>query len=108
MPVENEDNEEQLESVSRKEGREGAFAWKDLGGDQLSEYDTTSSDNETDDCHDAVEDVEDRAFTRRQNKELGFLFAARRTRSGRLVRTSKRAAVLWTLTAPFLHYVSLH
>ena len=87
VPVKNEDNEEQLESVSREEGREGAFASKDLGGDQLSEYDTASSDNETDD------DVEDRAFSRRQNKELGFLFAARRTRSGRLVTTSNRAVL---------------
>ena len=41
----------------------------------------------------AVEDVEDRAFSRRQNKELGFLFATRRTRSGRLVRTSNRAVL---------------
>ena len=32
VPVKNEDNEEQLESVSREEGREGAFASKDLGG----------------------------------------------------------------------------
>ena len=77
VPVENEDNEEQLESVSREEGREGAFASKDLGGDQLSEYDTASSDYESDDCHDAVEDVEDRSFSRRQNKELGFLPAER-------------------------------
>ncbi|KAJ7337297.1 hypothetical protein OS493_010156 [Desmophyllum pertusum] len=97
-PVENEDNEDPLESVSREEGREGAFALTDLGGDQLSEYDEDSSDNESDDGHDAVEDVEDvedSDLSHRQNKELGFLFAARRTRSGRMVRTSNRA-VLWT------------
>ena len=34
-PVENEDNEDPLESVSMEEGREGAFASTDLGGDQL-------------------------------------------------------------------------
>ena len=97
-PVENKDNEEPLESVSREEGREGAFASTDLEGDQLSEYNKDSSDNESDDGHDAVEDVEDvedSDISHQQNKELGFLFAASRTRSGQMVRTSNRA-VLWT------------
>ena len=60
---------------SKEEGREGAPTSRDPKDDQLSEYDDDSSDNDSD--------------------ELGFLFASRRTRSGRIVKTTNKA-LLWT------------
>ena len=71
-------------------GREGAISSRDSGGDQLSEYNEDSSDSESDDV--AVE--ESSALSHVQNKELGFLFAAPRTRSERMVKTSNKA-LLW-------------
>ena len=76
---------------SKEEGREGAPTLRDPGDDQLSEYDDDSSDNDSDDF--AVE--EDGAIRDMQNEELGFLFASRRTRSGRIVKTTNKA-LLWT------------
>ena len=64
---------------------------RDQGDDQLSEYDDDSDDNDSDDF--AVE--EDGAIRDMQNEELGFLFASRRTRSGRIVKTTNKA-LLWT------------
>ena len=55
--------------------------------DQLSEYDNDPSD-------DNVSVLEDDAEPQLLNKELGFLFTAPRTRSGRMVGTSNKA-VLW-------------
>ena len=75
---------------SKEEGREGAPTSRDPGDDQLSEYDDDSSDNDSDNF--AVE--EDGAIRDMQNEELGFLFASRRTRSGRTVKTNN--ALLWT------------
>ena len=76
---------------SKEEGREGAPISWDQGDHQLSEYDDDSSDNDSDDF--AVE--EDGATRDMQNEELGFLFASRRTRSGRIVKTTNKA-LLWT------------
>ena len=76
---------------SKEEGGEGAPTSRDPGDDQLSEYNDDSSDNDSDDF--AVE--EDGAIRDMQNEELGFLFASRRTRSGRIVKT-KNKALLWT------------
>ena len=59
----------------KEEEREGASTSRDPEDDQLSEYDDDSSDNDSD--------------------ELGFLFASRRTRSGRIVKTTNKA-LLWT------------
>ena len=73
--------------VSKEEGREGAPTSRDPGDDQLSEYDDDSSDNHSDDF--AVE--EDSTIPDLQNSELGFLFAPRRTRSGRIVKTANKA-----------------
>ena len=57
---------------SNEEGTKGTPTSRDLGDHQLSEYDDDSSDNDCDDFEDgAIRDV--------QNKELGFLFASRRT-----------------------------
>lgn len=75
---------------SKKEVREGAPTSRDPGDDQLSEYDDDSSDNDDDF---AVE--EDGAIRDMQNEELGFLFASRRTRSGRIVKTTNKA-LLWS------------
>ena len=72
---------------SNEEGTEGAPSSRDPGNDQLSEYDDDSSDNDCDDF--AVE--EDGAICDVQNEELGFLFASRRTRSGRKVTTTRKA-----------------
>ena len=55
--------------------------------DQLSEYDNDPSD-------DNVSVLEDGAEPQLLNKELGFLFTAPRTRSGRMMGTSNKA-VLW-------------
>ena len=60
-----------------------------IEADQLSEYDDDSSDD-----NDSVVLEEDGAEPQLLNKELGFLFSAPRTRSGRMVRTSNKA-VLW-------------
>ena len=60
-----------------------------IEADQLSEYDDDSSDD-----NDSVLSEEDGAEPQLLNKELGFLFTAPRTRSGRMVRTSTKA-VLW-------------
>ena len=76
---------------STEEGREGAPTSRDPGDDQLSEYADDFFDNEPDDF--AVE--EDGAIGNMQNSELGFLFASRRTRSGRIVKTTNKAS-LWT------------
>ena len=76
---------------SNEEGREGAPPSRDPGDDQLFEYGDDFSDNDSDDF--AVE--EDGAIRDMQNEELGFLFASRRTRSGRKV-TITRKAFLWT------------
>lgn len=62
--------------------------------DQLSEYDG-SSDNESaveEDVENGQNEVLNNSYMR--NKELKFLFAAGRTRSGRVVNTSSRA-MLW-------------
>lgn len=57
---------------SNEEGTKGTPTSRDPGDHQLSEYDDDSSDNDCDDFEDgAIRDV--------QNKELGFLFASRRT-----------------------------
>ena len=61
------------------------------GDDQLSEYDDDSSDNDSD--YFAVEEYG--AIRDMQNEELGFLFASRRTRSERIVKTTNKA-LLWT------------
>ena len=76
---------------SKEEGREGAPTSRDPGDDQLSEYDDDSSDNDSDDF--GVEEYG--AIRDMQNDELGFLFASRRTRSGRIVKTTNKA-LLWT------------
>ena len=81
---------EQPEFV-KEEGKEGATSQRDPADDQLSEYDDDSSDNDSDDF--AVE--VDCAIRDMQNEDLGFLFAWRRTRSGRKV-TTIRKALLWT------------
>ena len=60
---------------------------RDPGDDQLSEYDDDSSDNDCDDF--AVE--EGSAICDMQNEELGFLFASRRMRFGRIVKTTNKA-----------------
>jgi len=72
---------------SKEEGREGAPTLRDPGDDQLSEYDNDSSYNDSDDLI-AVE--EDGAISYMQ-RELSFLFASRRTRSGRIVKTTNKA-----------------
>jgi hypothetical protein len=65
--------------------------------DQLSEYDNSS---ESSDSLSAAEEVKEEydgqneANNYVQNKELNFLFAPGRTRSGRVVKTSARA-MLW-------------
>ena len=65
--------------------------------DQLSEYDNSS---ESSDSLSAAEEVEEEydgqneANNHVQNKELNFLFAPGRTRSGQVVKTSARA-MLW-------------
>ena len=74
---------------SKEEGREGEPTSRDPGDDQLAEYDDDSSDNDSDDF--ALE--EDGAS--RDIKELGFLFASRKTRSERKVTTTRKA-LLWT------------
>ena len=76
---------------SKDKGREGEPTSRDPGDDQLSEYDDDSSDNDSDDF--ALE--EDGAIHDMQNEKLGFLFAPRRTRSGRKVATARKA-LLWT------------
>ena len=76
---------------SKEEGREGEPTSRDPGDDQLSEYDDDSSDNDSDDF--ALE--EDGAIRDMQIEELGFLFAPRRTQSGRKVATARKA-LLWT------------
>ena len=76
---------------SKEEGREGAPTSRDPGDDQLSECDNGYSDNDSDDF--VVE--EDGAIRDMQNEELGFVFASRRTRSGRAVKTTNKA-LLWT------------
>ena len=60
---------------------EGASTSRDPGDDQQSEYDDDSSNSDSDDF--VVE--EDGAVHHTQNSELGFLFEAPRTRSGRIV-----------------------
>ena len=75
---------------SKEEGKEGAPTSRDPGDDQLSEYHDNSSDNDSDDFA-----VEEPAICDMQNEELGFLFASRRTRSGRIVKTTNKA-LLWT------------
>ena len=61
--------------------------------DQLSECDDDSSDD-----NDSVLE-EDGTEPQLLNKELGFLYTAPRTRSGRMVRTSNKAVLwLWFLT----------
>ena len=81
---------EEQPGLSEDEGREGASTSRDPGGDQQSEYDDDSSDSDSDDF--VVE--EDGAVHHTQNSELGFLFEAPRTRSGRIVKTSNKA-LLW-------------
>ena len=76
---------------SKEGGREGAPSSRDPGDDQLSEYDDDSSDNDSDD----FAGEEDGAIRDMQNEELGFLFASRRTRRGRIVKTTNKA-LLWT------------
>ena len=76
---------------SKQEGREGAPTSRDPGDDQHSEYGDDSSDNDSDDF--AVEEYG--AIRDMQNEELCFLFASRRTRSGRIVKTTNKA-LLWT------------
>ena len=72
---------------SKEEGKEGAPTSKDIGDNQLSEYDDDSSDNDSDDF--AVE--EDGVIRDMQNEELGFLFTSGRTPSGRIVKTTNKA-----------------
>ena len=86
---------------SKEEGREGAPTSRDPGDDQLSEYDDDSSDNDSDDF--AME--EDGANRDMQNEELGFLFASRRTQSGRVVKTTNKA-LLWTKFFKMKRYVT--
>ena len=54
---------------------------------------TFKYDDDSSDDNDSVLE-EDSAEPQLLNKELGFLFTAPRTRSGRMVRTSNKA-VLW-------------
>ena len=77
---------------SKDEGRENAPTLRDPGDDQLSEYDDDSSENDSDEF--SVRE-EDGAFRDMQNEELGFLFAAPRTRNGLIVKTTNKA-LLWT------------
>ena len=72
---------EEQPGLSEDEGREGASTSRDPGDDQQSEYDDDSSNSDSDDF--VVE--EDGAVHHTQNSELGFLFEAPRTRSGRIV-----------------------
>ena len=76
---------------SIEEGRESAPKLTDPEDGQLSEYDDGLYGNDSDEI--PVE--EDGAFRDMQNSELGFLFAAPRTRSGWIVKTTNKA-LLWT------------
>ena len=81
--AQNEDREVPQDD-ERKDGSSSGIS----EADQLSEYDDNFSDN-----NDSVLE-EDGAEPQLVNTELGFLFAAPRTRNGRMVRTSNKA-VLW-------------
>ena len=74
--------------VPQDDERKGGSSFGISEADQLSEYD----DDFTDD-NDSVSE-EDGAEPQFLNKELGFLFTAPRTRSGKMVKTSNKA-VLW-------------
>ena len=72
----------------RKDGSSSGISEADL----LSKYDDDSSDD-----NDSV--LEDGTEPQLLNKELGFLYTAPRTRSGRMVRTSNKAVLwLWFIT----------
>ena len=60
---------------------------RDPGDYQLSEYDDDSSTAKSSESL----SEEDGAIRDMQNEELGFLFASRRTRSGRIVKTTNNA-----------------
>ena len=81
--AQNEDSE-----VSQDDERKGGSPFGISEADQLSEYDDDSSDD-----NNSVSE-EDGAEPQLLNKELGFLFTAPGTRSGKMVRTSNKA-VLW-------------
>ena len=81
--TQNEDDQ-----LPRDDEREDACSSEISEADQLSEYDEESSDD-----NDSVLE-ENGSQPQLLNKELGFLFTAARTRSGRMVRTSNKA-VLW-------------
>ena len=74
---------ERVEQREFSRTRKRRRAYRDPGDDQLSENHDDSSDIDSDDF--AVE--EDGANRDMQNDELGFLFASRRTQSGRIVKT---------------------
>ena len=76
--------------VPQEDETKGGSSFGISQADQLSQYHDDSSDD-----NDSVSE-EDGADREPQllNKELGFLFTAPRTRSGKMVRTSNKA-VLW-------------
>ena len=77
---------------SKDEGRKSAPTLRDPEDDQLSEYNDDSSENDSDEF--SVRE-EDGAFRDVRNEELGFLDAAPKTRTGRIVKTTNKA-LLWT------------
>jgi hypothetical protein len=84
------ENEEQLGVVVNKNHLLGNDIESEV--DQLSEYDGSSGSESAveEECRGENEEVENHV----QNRELNFLFASGRTRSGRVVKTSSRA-MLW-------------
>ena len=74
---------------------------RDPGDYQLSEYDDDSSTAKSSESL----SEEDGAIRDMQNEELGFLFASRRTRNGRIVKATNKA-LLWTLFFKMKRYVT--
>ena len=74
--------------VPQEDETKGGSSFGISQADQLSQYHDDSSDD-----NDSVSE-EDGAEPQLLNKELGFLFTAPRTSSGRMVGTSNKA-VLW-------------
>ena len=73
--------------VPQDDEKKGGSSFGISEADQLSQYDDDSSDD-----NDSVSE-EDGAEPQLLNKELGCLFTAPRTRSGKMVRTSNKAVL---------------
>ena len=81
-----------VKSVPQEDERKDRSSSGISEADLLSKYDDDSSDD-----NDSV--LEDGTEPQLLNKELGFLYTAPRTRSGRMVRTSNKAVLwLWFIT----------